>query len=325
MRELNLDQAICEAVDEEMARDPLVFVLGEDVGMFGGAMGQFRGLCAKYGLDRVKDTPIAEDGIVGVATGAALGGMRPIAEVMFAGFIGLAMDTVWDQTTVLRYVSGGQMKIPMVLETMAGCAGQMDHRHSQTHEGAFMSIPGLKVIFPSTPYDAKGLMKTAIRDDSPVLFLTHVQLLKMNIKNQIPDEEYLIPLGKADIKREGGDVTVVATGCMVHTALAAAEKLQEQSISIEIVDPRSLVPLDLETILRSVGKTGRLVVMSEDPKNGSAASIIASKVIDEGFDLLDAPVKRVAAPDIPIPYVPTMEKFYVPQEEDLIKAVKELV
>ena len=325
MKELNLREAICEAVDEEMARDPKVFLLGEDIGPFGGVLGQFKGLYDKYGSDRVKDTPIAEDGIVAVSIGVALRGMRPICEIMFAAMIGLAMDEVWDQATALRYVSGGQMKVPMVIETVAGCGNQMDHRHSQTHEGIFMGIPGLKVVFPSTPYDAKGLMKTAIRDDSPVLFLTQVMVIKKNIKSQIPDEEYLIPLGKADIKREGSDVTVVATGYMVHKALAAAQKLQEKGISVEIVDPRSLVPLDKETILNSLKKTGRLVTMTEDPKNVSAGSVIAAMVAEEGFDLLDAPIKRVAAPDTPVPYGPPLEDFYVPQEEDLIKAVTEIV
>ncbi|MBA7713138.1 2-oxoisovalerate dehydrogenase subunit beta [subsurface metagenome] len=325
MKELNLREAICEAVDEEMARDPKVFLLGEDVGIFGGPEWQYRGLYEKYGPERVKDTPIAEDGIVAVAIGAALEGFRPIVSIMYAAMVGLAMDEVWDQATVLRYVSGGQMKVPMVIETVAGCGGQMDHRHSQTHEGIFMAIPGLKVVMPSVPYDAKGLMKTAIRDDSPVLFLTHAKVLFTNIKSQIPDEEYTIPLGKADIKREGSDVTVVATGYMVHKALAAAQKLQEKGISVEIVDPRSLVPLDKETILNSIKKTGRLITMTEDPKNGSAGSIISAMVAEEGFDLLDAPIKRVAAIDTPIPYGPPLEDFYVPQEEDLIKAVTEII
>jgi len=325
MKELNLGQAICEAVDEEMAKDSKVFVLGEDVGPFGGVLGEFRGLYEKYGDDRVKDTPIAEDGIIGVSIGAALGGLRPVCEIMFAAFIGLGMDEVWDQATALRYVSGGQMKVPMVIETVAGVGKQMDHRHSQTHEGMFMGIPGLKIAFPSTPYDAKGLMKAAIRDDSPVLYLTHAAIIKQNIKSQVPDEEYIIPLGKADIKREGSDVTVVATGYMVHKALAAAKKLEEKGISIEIVDPRSLAPLDNEAILKSLKKTGRLVIMTEDPKIGSAASVIAGMVAEEGFDYLDAPIKRVAAKDTPIPFTPPMEDFYVPQEEDLIKAVTEIV
>jgi len=267
MKELNLSQAICEAVDEEMARDSTVFVLGQDVGPFGGIVGQFKGLYDKYGADRVKDTPISEDGILGVSIGAAWEGMRPLCDIMFCAFIGLCMDEVWDQATALRYVSGGQMKIPMVIETLAGCGGQMDHRHSQTHEGIFMAIPGLKVVMPSTPYDAKGLLKTAIREDSPVLFLTHAMIIKKKIMSQIPAEEYTIPLGKADIKREGSDVTVVATGYMVHKALSAAQKLQEKGISLEIIDPRSLVPLDKETILNSVKRTGRLVTMTEDPKS----------------------------------------------------------
>ncbi|MFC2013006.1 alpha-ketoacid dehydrogenase subunit beta [Chloroflexota bacterium] len=325
MKELNLREAIGEAISEEMDRDSKVFLLGEDVGPFGGVMGQFRGLHDKYGPDRIKDTPISEDGIVGVSIGAALGGFRPVCQIMFCAFIGLAMDEVWDQATALRYVSGGQMKVPMVIETMAGISGQGDHRHSQTHEGTFMGIPGLKVVFPSTAYDGKGLMKTAIRDDSPVLFMTHPSIIKKNIKSEVPDEEYTIPLGKADIKREGSDVTVVATGYMVHKALSAAGRLEEKGINAEIVDLRSLVPLDKETVLNSVKKTGHVVIMTEDPKNGSAASIIAGMIAEEGFDYLDAPIKRVAAKDTPIPYTPPMEDFYVPQEADLIKAVNEII
>ena len=324
MKELNIGQAIAEGIDEEMARDPSVFVLGQDVGIRGGVIGQTRGLYDKYGPDRVKDTPLIEDGAVGFAIGAALRGMRPVCQIMFTAFVGLAMDEVWDQATALRYVSGGQMKVPMVIETVAGCGGQMDHRHAQTHEGIFMGIPGLKVVMPSTPYDAKGLMKTAIRDDSPVLYLTPIMVLKKNIKNQIPDEEYTMPLGKADIKRQGSGVTVVATGYMVHKALAAAQRLQEKGISIEVIDPRSLVPLDRETIFNSVKKTGRLVTMTEDPKNGSAGSLIAARVAEECFDYLDAPIKVIGAIDTPIPYSPPLENTYVPQEEDLIKAVTEI-
>ena len=325
MKELNFSQALREAIDEELTRDPTVFLLGEDIGKFGGSFGHLRGLYDKWGPERIRNTPIAEDGIVGVGIGTALGGMRPIAEIMSCAFIGLAMDEVWDQATALRYVSGGQMKVPITIFTVIGAGGQMDHRHSQTHEGIFMAIPGLKVVIPSTPYDAKGLMKTAIRDDNPVLYMAHVMLVKRNIISQIPDEEYTIPLGKADIKREGSNVTVVATAYMVHKALAAAQKLQEKGISLEIIDPRTLVPLDKQVILDSVKKTGRLVTMTEDPKNGSAASIIASMVAEEGFDYLDAPIKRVAALDTPIPYTPPLEDFYVPQEEDLIQAVTEIM
>ncbi|MFC1937373.1 alpha-ketoacid dehydrogenase subunit beta [Chloroflexota bacterium] len=325
MKELSFRESIGVAIDEEMARDPLVFIMGEDVGVFGSSHGKLKGLIEKYGPERVRDTPIAEDGILGVATGAALGGMRPIADIMSCAFLGLAMDTLWDQATVLRYVSGGQMKIPLTIRTAIGAGGQQDHRHSQTHEGIFMGIPGLKVVIPSTPYDALGLLKTAIRDDSPVLCLEHTQILRKNIKSQIPDEEYLIPLGKADIKREGSDVTVVATAYRVHVALAVAQKLAEENISVEVVDPRSLVPLDKEAILKSVEKTGRLVTMTEDPRKGSAAALIAAMVAEEGFDLLDAPIKVLGSKDTPLPYIPPMENFYLPQEEDLIKAIKELM
>ncbi|MFC1937374.1 alpha-ketoacid dehydrogenase subunit beta [Chloroflexota bacterium] len=325
MRELSFRESIGIAIGEEMARDPLVFAMGLNIGVYGGSHGKYKGLYEKFGPERMRDAPIAEDGILGVATGAALGGMRPIAIIGFAAFMGLCMDTLWDQATVLRYVSGGQMKVPVTMTASIGASGQSDHRHSQTHEGVFMGIPGLKVAIPSTPYDALGLLKSAIRDDSPVLFLEHTMILKKNIKSQIPDEEYLIPLGEADIKREGSDVTVVATAHLVHVALAAAQKLAEENISVEIVDPRSLVPLDKEAILKSVEKTGRLVTITEDPRQGSAAALIAAMVAEEGFDLLDAPIKVIGSKDTPLPYVPPMENFYLPQEEDLIKAVKELV
>ncbi len=325
MKELRLNQAIAAAIYEEMERDPTVFMMGEDIGLCGGIYGQTKGIYDKWGSARIKDTPVSEDGIIGVAIGTAMGGMRPIAEIMCGPFLGLAMDEIWDQATILRYLSAGQLKMPLTIKTTVGCGNQNDHRHSATHEGIFMAIPGLKLVVPSTPYDAKGLMKTAIRDDSPVLFFEYTMLIFQGIKSVVPEEEYTIPLGKADIKREGSDVTVVAIGYMVHQALAAAPKLQEKGISVEIVDPRTLVPLDMETILNSVKKTGRLVIMSEDSSNGSSATIIAGLVAEQGFDLLDAPIKRVTAPDTPIPYIASLENFYMPQKEDLIKAVMEIV
>ena len=324
MQEFTLGQAIVRALDEEMERDPTVFVLGEDIGVYGGVWKRLKGLYDKWGPERVRETPISEDGIVGVAVGAALGGMRPVAEIMYAAFLGMCMDQIWDQATVLRYVSGGQMKMPLVIRTLTGCGAHQDHRHSGTHEGVCMAIPGLKVAVPSNPYDALGLLKTAVRDDNTVLFMEHAMIVSKAVKSQVPDEEYTIPFGKADIKREGSDVTVVAIAHMVNKALWAAPKLQEKGISIEIIDPRTLVPLDMEAILNSLKKTGRLVIMSEDPKNGSAATIIAGIVAEEGFDLLDAPIKRVASIDTPIPYITSLEDFYAPTEEDLIKAVTEM-
>ena len=324
MKELSLPQALAEAIDEEMERDPKVFVMGENVGPMGGIFRQTQGLYKKWGSDRVKDTPISEDGIIGFSTGAAMGGMRPIAEIMCPPFVGMAMDQIWSHAAVYRYLSGGQVKIPLTIMTTGGCGNQPDLRHGPTHEGTFMGIPGLKFVIPSTPYEIKGLMKTAIRDDSPVLFLSHRMLIFMNIKSKVPDEEYTIPLGKADIKREGSDVTVLAIGYMVHKALAAADKLQEKGISIEVVDLRTLVPLDMEAILNSVKKTGRLVIMSEDINTGGSASIIAGLVAEEGFDLLDAPIKRVTAKDTPLPYIADLENFYLPQEEDLTKAVMDI-
>lgn len=325
MREITFTQAITEALDEEMARDKTVFLLGEDVGLYGGILGQTAGLYDKYGPDRVRDTPISESAILGAAEGAAATGMRPVPEIMFCDFLGVCMDDVLNQASKTRYMLGGQVKFPMVIRTLCGAGIGAAAQHSQCLEAFFMHIPGVKVVLPSTPYDAKGLLKSAIRDDSLVIFFEHKLLILMPLKGEVPEEEYTIPLGKADIKREGKDVTVVATGLMVHRALAAAATLQEKGISIEVVDPRTLAPLDKQTILDSVKKTGRLVLFTEECKTASSASEIAAIVAEEGFDSLDAPIKRVNAPDTPVPFSAVLEKFYMPDEENLIKAVTEIV
>jgi pyruvate dehydrogenase E1 component beta subunit len=306
MKELTFIRAINEAVDEEMQRDPSVFILGEDVGKsWGAAAGDYRGL---FG-----------------ASGAAATGMRPIAFLFFVDFLGVCGDELINQLTQMRYMFGGKIKLPVTITAYIGAGTGSAAQHSKTLFGWLMSIPGISIVVPSTPYDAKGLLKSAIREDNPVIFLEQQRLLFSREKSEIPDGEYTIPLGKADIKREGTDVTVVATALMVHRALAAAVKLQEQGISIEVIDPRTLVPLDKQTIIDSVKKTGRLVIMSEEPKTGSAAGEIAAIVADEAFDFLDAPVKRVCAPDTPVPYSPVLEKFWMPDEENLIKAVTEIM
>ncbi|TET39761.1 MAG: alpha-ketoacid dehydrogenase subunit beta [Dehalococcoidia bacterium] len=325
MREITFAQAITEALDEEMARDPSVFIMGEDVGVYGGILGQLAGLFDKYGPDRVRDTPISETAIVGAAVGAAATGMRPVPEIMFCDFLGVPMDEILNQLTKMRYMFGGKAKLPIVIRTLIGAGIGAAAQHSQCLEALFMHIPGIKVVIPSTPYDAKGLLKSAIRDDSPVIYFEHKLLIVMPLKGEVPEEEYTIPLGKADIKREGKDVTVVATALMVHRALAAAAKLQEKGVSIEVIDPRTLVPLDKQTIIDSVKKTGRLVIMTEECKTGSSAAEIAAIVAEEAFDSLDAPIKRVNAPDTPVPFSPVLEKFYMPDEENLIKAVTEIV
>ncbi len=326
MREINFRQAIGEALDEEMARDPTVFILGEDVGKMGGLMGEMAGLYEKYGPERVRDTPLSEAAILGAAIGAAITGMRPIARMRFADFLGVAWDEIMNQMTKMRYMFGGKIKVPLTMDALCGAGRRSAAQHSQSIEGMMMSIPGLKIVLPSNAYDAKGLLKTAIRDDNPVIFFEHKLLMWAGPKSQVPEAEYLIPFGQADIKREGSDVTVVATAAMVGRALNAAERLQkERGVSIEVIDPRTIVPFDKETVLNSVKKTGRLVVFTEECKTGSFAEHVAAIVADEGFDYLDAPIKRVNAPDTPVPYGVVLEDFWMPNENKLIKAINEIL
>ena len=326
MKEINFRQAIGEALDEEMERDPRVFIIGTDVGVMGGLMGEMGGLYYKYGAERVRDTPISEAGVLGAAIGAAITGMRPVAQMRFYDFLGCAYDDVLNGMTKIRYMTGGQVTVPLVLTGLSGAGRRAAAQHSQSLEGMLMSIPGLKIVIPSTSCDAKGLLKSSIRDDNPVLYFHHKMLMWSGPKSEVPEKEYAIPLGQADIKRDGGDVTVIATGYMVHRALNAAEKLQrEQRISLEIIDPRTVVPFDKETVLNSVQKTGRLVIFTEESKTGSFASEIAGIVAEEAFDNLDAPIKRVNAPNTPVPYGAVMEDFWMPDENKLIQAVNEIV
>jgi len=326
MKEVTYKEAINEAVDEEMGRDPTVFLMGEDVGKHWGApYGEFKGLFDKYGPKRVLQTPVSETAFMGAAAGAAVTGWRPIVFIMFSEFVNVCMTEICGTLCKTRYASGGTVKMPVTILGYSGAGVSAGSEHSSCLEGLLTSIIGLKIVVPSTPYDAKGLLKSAIREDNPVAFFYHNQLLNSDIKGEIPDEEYTIPLGKADIKREGGDVTVVATALMVHRALAAAGRLQEKGISIEVIDPRSVVPLDKQAIIDSVKKTGKLVIMTEEPKKGSAASEISATVAEEAFNLLKAPIKRVCAPDAPIPFSPALEKIWMPDEEDLIKAVTEMM
>lgn len=323
MKELSITQAINCALDEEMARDSTVFIMGEDIGQhWGGPTGQFRGLFEKYGPARIRETPISETAILGGAIGAAATGMRPIAYLMFTDFFGVSGDEFLNQLQ-MRYMYGGKVKLPLTILAGSGAGVSAAAQHSKTMYGWLMSVKGLKIVAPSTPYDAKGLLKSAIRDDNPVVFLTHKMLGR--IINQIPDEEYLIPLGKADIKRAGKNITVVALEAMVHRALQTAKTLEERGISLEVIDPRTIVPLDKETIINSVKKTGRLIIMTEEPVTGSFASEVAALVADEAFDYLDAPIKRVCAPDTPIPFSPVMEKYWIPGEDSLIAAVKSIM
>ena len=326
MREINIRQAIGEALDEEMARDPAVFIIGEDVGPMGGLMGEIGGLYLKYGIDRVRDTPLSEAAILGAAIGSAITGMRPIARMRFADFLGVAWDEIMNQMTKMKYMFGGKIKMPLTMDALTGAGRRTAAQHSQSIEGMMMSMPGLKIVLPSNAYDAKGLLKTAIRDDNPVMFFEHKFLMWAGPKSEVPEEEYLIPFGQAEIKREGKDITVVATAAMVTRALSAAEKLQkEKGISLEIIDPRTIVPFDKETVLKSVAKTGRLVVFTEECATGSFAGHVAAIVADEGFDYLDAPIKRVNAPDTPVPYGVVLEDYWIPKEENLIEAINQIL
>ncbi len=327
MREITYSQAINEAYDEELGRDPSVFILGEDIGQhWGAAFGEMQGLYAKYGPERIKETPISETAILGAAIGAAATGMRPIAFLFFVDFLGVCFDEIWNQLTPMRYMFGGRATLPVTITCYSGAGIFNAAQHSKCGEGLFMSVPGLKIISPSTPFDAKGLLKSAIREDNPTIYFVNKYILLQGLKGPVPEEQYTVPLGKADIKRPGQDVTVVAFGSMVHRAMAAADILQSQNgISLEIIDPRTLAPLDKEAIYESLKKTGRLAIMDEEPKTGSAAAEIAALVVDEAFDLLDAPIKRVCAPDTPIPFSPPLEEFWMPDQDNLIRAIREII
>lgn len=324
MRKIAYRDALREALREEMQRDPSVFLLGEDIGRYwGGAFKVTDGLAEEFGDERVRDTPISESAIVGTAVGAAITGMHPVAEIMFGDLTALAMDQIVNQAAKIRYMFGGQAKCPLVIRTPFGAGVNIASHHSQSLEAWFMHVPGLYVAVPSTPYDAKGLLKTAIRGSNPVFFCEHKLLYP--IEGEVPEEEYTIPFGKADVKREGADVTVVATMYMVQKALNAAKELEREGLSAEVVDPRTLTPLDKRTIISSVKKTGRIVVVSEDCKTAGVSAEIATVVAEEALDYLDAPVKRVAEPDTPIPFSPPLEQYVIPAEKTIIKAVKEVV
>lgn len=322
MRELTYLEAVREAMSQEMRNNDDVFLMGEDIGLYGGGFGVTQGMIEEFGAARIRNTPISELGITGTAVGAAITGMRPIVELQFSDFITLAMDQLVNQAAKLRYMHGGQGKVPLVLRTPSGSGTGAAAQHSQSLEAWVAHIPGLKVVQPSTPYDAKGLLKAAIDDDNPVIFYEHKLLYKT--KGEVPEENYYLPLGKADIKREGTDVTIVATAMMVPRALAAAAELEKEGISAEVVDPRTLVPLDEETIIQSVVKTRHLVVVHEAVKRGGFGGEIASTVAEsKAFHHLAAPIKRLGGEAVPIPFNPELEKAAVPQAEDITRAVKE--
>jgi len=323
MREITYRQALQEALREEMQRDEAVFLLGEDIAEFGGSYKVTAGLLDEFGAERVRNTPISEAAIVGAALGAALVGMRPVAELMYVDFCAIAMDQIVNQVAKVRYMFGGKAKASLVIRTQGGAGRSSAAQHAQSLEAWFMHVPGLKIAQPSTPYDAKGLLKTAIRDDNPVMFLEHKLLYP--VQGPVPEEEYLIPFGVADIKRAGTDVTVVATSRMVHRALAAAEKLADEGIAAEVIDPRTLNPLDEETILNSVRKTQRLVIAYEAYERGGVGAEIAALVANKALDYLDAPIERVASFNTPMPFSPKLENYVVPTEERIMAGIKRVL
>ncbi len=322
-REITAAEALGEALRQEMARDERVFVMGEDVGLIGGIFGVTRGLREAFGDDRVRDTPITEPAFCGMGVGAAIAGLRPVVEVQIFDFVTLMMDQIVNQAAKFRYMLGGAPTVPLVIRGPQGGGIRLAAQHSQSLEAWFVHIPGLVVVAPSTPYDAKGLLAAAIREDNPVIFLEHKMLYPL--KGPVPAEPYAIPLGRADVKHAGTDVTVVATQMMVHRALGAAADLEKEGISVEVIDPRTLVPLDEATILDSVRKTGRLVIAHEAVKRGGFGAEIAALVTEHALDYLDAPILRVAARNVPMPYNDRLELATIPSREDIVAAIRSLV
>ncbi len=337
MAQMSIAEALRQGIREEMERDPRVFCLGEDIGIpggFGGAFTVTLGLSDQFGHERILDTPISELGFAGVAVGAAMAGLVPIVDVQYGDFLYLAMDQLANQAAKMCYMSGGTVKVPLVMRAPVGATSR-GAQHAQSLEAFFCHVPGLKVLAPSTAYDAKGLLKSAVRDENPVIIFEHKLLYgskgarsergSLSAVGEVPDEDYLVPIGQGAIRREGRDVTIVGKLLTVYRALAAADELAREGIEAEVIDPRTLVPLDKELILASVRKTGRLVVVEEDNRTGGWAGEIAAMVAEEAFFWLDAPVKRVSAPDTPPPFAPVMEQFYVPSVERVVEAVKSLL
>jgi pyruvate dehydrogenase E1 component beta subunit len=322
-RELTFGQAVKEALAEELRRDPTVFLIGEDVAEAGHPFKVLSGLVAEFGTDRVIDTPISEPGITGLALGAAMTGMRPVVDIMFGDFITLIMDQVVNQAAKIHYMSGGAMKAPLTVRTTLGATRRSAAQHSQSLHAWVAHVPGLKVALPATPYDVKGLMKAAIRDDNPTIVFEDKMMYQAT--GNVPEDDYVIPFGVADVKREGDDVTLIATSSMVYVALDAAALLEEQGVSAEVVDPRTLVPLDRETLLASARKTGRVIVVDEGYQSYGASAELAAVVAEGAFWHLDAPVTRIGAMDVPIPFSPVLEDETVPNPERVLEQALQLV
>jgi pyruvate dehydrogenase E1 component beta subunit len=321
-RTITMAAAIQEAFAEEMERDETVFFMGEDVGL-GGVFGEAAGLPERFGTKRVFDTPIAESMIIGAGVGAAITGLRPIVELQFADFVSVAMDEIYNKAAKWRYMHGGLFTVPLVIFAPEGAAGGAGPEHSQCPEALFYSSPGIHVVTPSTPADAKGLFKSAVRSDNPVLFLEHKMLAQ--VRGEVPEGEHLVPIGQADVKREGDDVTVIAWSNLVHKALEAAETLAADGISVEVVDPRGINPLDMDTILASVEKTGRVVLAHEAGVTGGPGGEVAARIAERALDYLQAPIRRVGAPDIPMPQSIQLEQRVVPGAHEIVTAIKEII
>jgi pyruvate dehydrogenase E1 component beta subunit len=321
--ELTFAQAVNEALAEELRRDPTVFIVGEDVAEAGTPFKVLSGLVQEFGTDRVLDSPISEPGITGLGVGAAMTGMRPVVDIMFGDFLTLVMDQLANQAAKTHYMSGGKLKVPLTLRTTMGATRRSAAQHSQSLHAWVAHVPGLKVVLPSEPADAKGLLKTAIRDDNPVVFIE--DKMDYTVKGEVPDDaDFTIPFGVADVKREGDDVTIVATSSMVRVALAAAEQLEGDGISAEVIDPRTLVPLDRDALVRSAEKTGRAIVVDEGHQSYGASAELAAVIADGAFYSLDAPVKRLAALDVPIPFSPPLEDVTVPTPDLVAQTAREL-
>jgi pyruvate/2-oxoglutarate/acetoin dehydrogenase E1 component len=322
-RTISYREAVAEAMAQEMRRDPKIFLMGEDVGVHGGAFGASRGLCKEFGEERVRNTPISESIIVGAGVGAALTGMRPIVEIMYLDFAAMAMDSIVNQAAKVKYMFGGHPIVPLTIRTAYGAGRGNAAQHSQSLETWFTVVPGLIVVMPSTPYDAKGLLKSAIRNDNPVIVIEN-KLLYPDI-GPVPEDDYLVPIGKAVIRKPGKDLTIVATSRMLKIAATAVNQLSEQGIEAELIDPRTIKPLDMETIAASVKKTHRAIVVNEGPRTGGFSNELATRIMEECFYDLDAPIERVASEDVPIPYNRILEMEVIPQEKDVLAAAKKIL
>ena len=323
MATISYSQALREALQEEMRRDPNVFLIGEDIGLHGGAFGVSRGLLEEFGAQRVISTPISEAAIAGAAVGAAVVGCRPVAEIMYMDFMTIAMDQIVNQAAKMRYMFGGKARLPLVIRAPAGAGRGQAAQHMQSLEAWFVHVPGLKVVMPSSPRDAKGLLKSAIRDDNPVIFIENKLLYAS--QGEVPEGEFVIPLGHAEVKRRGRDATLIATSRMVSLALGAAEKLASEGIETEVIDPRTLVPLDIDTILASVERTNHAIIVHEACERGGIGAEIAAQIQARAFDWLDAPVKRLANPNVPIPFAKSLEALAIPDEGRIAESVRELL